>query len=501
MMAPLHCYWKARHTDFAKLFPSLIRVFNLLWERKMPEKSINRRPAVAGMFYPASPEELRTQISTFLKNAKTPSIHGQVLAIVSPHAGYMYSGQVAAYGYKTVQGKSFDLVVVISPSHRAYFKGASVYAAGDYLTPLGIAKVDRGACEALLSQGNFIQFHPQVHEQEHAVEVQVPFLQSSLTDFKLLPVIMGSQDFASCERLKDALLAVIEGKKTLIVASSDLSHYHPDNEARSLDHRIVKAIEHFDPEELNNLLSTGKSEACGGGPIITAMLMASSLGARHARVLTYANSGDVTGDRQAVVGYLSAVFYKNGENKAKEKVGVDLGLSEEEKKILHTIARDAIESRLNGKPLPPLPPLTPTLEEYRGAFVTLKTNGNLRGCIGLIKPVKSLASSVQEMAIAAAFQDPRFPPLSKDEWPSIEIEISALTPFVQIEDLSEIEIGTHGLYIQKGPYSGLLLPQVATEYKWDREEFLQQTCIKAGLHPMDYKDPEAKIYTFSADIF
>ncbi|RTZ91734.1 MAG: AMMECR1 domain-containing protein, partial [Deltaproteobacteria bacterium] len=140
-------------------------------------------------------------------------------------------------------------------------------------------------------------------------------------------------------------------------------------------------------------------------------------------------------------------------------------------------------------------------EEYRGAFVTLTKNGNLRGCIGLIQPVKPLAESVQEMAIAAAFQDPRFPPLTKGEWPEIDIEISALTPFRKIEDLSEIQVGTHGIYIQKGPYSGLLLPQVATEYGWDREEFLQQTCIKAGLHPMAYKDPDAKIYIFSADIF
>ena len=467
----------------------------------MGKEKRDRRPAVAGMFYPASPDELSEQIDTFLKNATPPAVPGQVLALVSPHAGYIYSGQVAAYSYKTVQGNAYDLVVVISPSHRAYFKGASVYPVGDYITPLGIAKVDRRACEALMAQDPDIQFYPQAHEQEHALEVQIPFLQRALTDFRLLPIVMGNQDYATCERLKDALLYAIKGKNVLIVASSDLSHYHTDNEARKLDARVAEALEHFDPKAMHEVLSSGKAEACGGGPMITAMLTATALGAHHSKVLTYANSGDITGDRQAVVGYLSAVFYKKGEGDTGKKIGIDLGLTNEEKSILHTIAKEAIESRLEGKPLPPLPPLTPTLEEYRGAFVTLTKNGNLRGCIGQIQPVRPLAASVQEMAVAAAFQDPRFPPLTKGEWPSIEIEISALTPFKEIKDLFEIQVGTHGIYIQKGPYSGLLLPQVATEYGWNREEFLQQTCIKAGLHPMAYKDSDARIYIFSADIF
>ncbi len=467
----------------------------------MSEGGRSRRPAVAGMFYPASPSELATQVDTFLDRADVSDVQGEVVGLVSPHAGYIYSGQVAAYGYKTVQGKSFDLVVVLSPSHRAYFRGASIYAVGDYLTPLGPAPVDRDVCQMLMDRHDFIQFHPEVHEQEHALEVQVPFLQRALKDFKLVPIVMGSQDYPSCERLKEALLPVLQGKRTLIVASSDLSHYHTDEEARRLDHRIVTAIERFDPDTLNRVLITGQAEACGGGPILTAMLLSLALGANEARVLTYATSGDVSGDRNAVVGYLSAIFLRNDGEGGKKKVGVDLGLTGREKTLLHTIARDAIESRLAGKPLPPLPELTPTLEEHRGAFVTLTKHGALRGCIGLIQPVKPLAASVQEMAVAAAFQDPRFPPLSASEWPDVAIEISALTPFQPVQDLSEIEIGKHGLFIQKGPYSGLLLPQVATEYGWDREEFLRQTCLKAGLPPDAYRDPEAKIYRFSADIF
>ncbi len=453
------------------------------------------------MFYPATEQELTAQIDTFLKNASCPPLDGEVVALVSPHAGYVYSGQVAAYAYACVDGKSYDLAVVISPSHRAYFKGASVYAIGNYVTPLGVVEVDREACQLLMARDRMIQCHPEVHAQEHALEVQLPFLQRTLKSFKLLPIVMGSQDYATCERLKEALMPVLQGRRALVVASSDLSHYHSDEEARKLDAQVVEALERFDPKGLDEVLRSGKAEACGGGPMTTAMLVASALGARKSKVLYYATSGDVSGDRQAVVGYVSAVFYKGDGTGTGKKVGVDLGLTDEEKKILHSIAREAIESRLNGRPLPPLPSLTPTLEEYRGAFVTLTKKGNLRGCIGLIRPVKPLAASVQEMAVAAAFQDPRFPPLTREEWPSIEIEISALTPFQRVKDLSEIQIGTHGLYIQKGPYSGLLLPQVATEYGWDREEFLRQTCIKAGLPPMAYQDPDAEIYAFSADIF
>jgi len=454
------------------------------------------------MFYPASPDELTSQLAAFLKNADPHPVDGNVMAIVSPHAGYIYSGQIAAYGYKAVEGQEFDLVVVLAPSHRTYFKGASIYTAGDYLTPLGTIHVNQEACETLIAQDPSFRFYPEAHTQEHALEVQLPFLQHTLASFTLLPIIMGTQDYAFCERLQAALLPILKGKKTLIVASSDLSHYHSHEEAIALDRLVMKNIEGFDPKGLNATLANGQAEACGGGPIITAMLTASGLGAHHAKVLAYGDSGDITGDSSAVVGYLSAVFYKKtAGSTSTRKIGVDLGLSDEEKTTLRTLARETIKTRLNSGEIPPLPDLTPVLKERRGAFVTLTKNGKLRGCIGLIRGVRPLAETIREMAVAAAFQDPRFPPLSKNEWPDIEIEISVLTPFSQVKDLSEIKVGKHGLYIEKGPYSGLLLPQVATEYGWDAKEFLQQTCRKAGLAPKSYKDPDAKIFLFSADIF
>ena len=262
----------------------------------MEKVSRDRQPAVAGMFYPAYPDELSEQIDSFLRNANPPTIHGQILALVSPHAGYVYSGQVAAYGYKTVMGKSYDLVVVISPSHRAYFKGASVYAVGNYITPLGIAEVDREACAALMAQDPTIQFHPQVHEQEHALEVQIPFLQRALKDFKLLPIVMGNQDYSTCERLKDALLKVVKGKNVLIVASSDLSHYHPDETARRIDARTLETALALDAAGLL------QQEACGRHPWAALTAVAASRGWRP-ELLAYATSGDTSGDRSRVVGY------------------------------------------------------------------------------------------------------------------------------------------------------------------------------------------------------
>jgi AmmeMemoRadiSam system protein A len=233
--------------------------------------------------------------------------------------------------------------------------------------------------------------------------------------------------------------------------------------------------------------------------MITAMLAARQLGADSARVLHYANSGDVSGSKAQVVGYLAAALYSS--RPAERVEGIDTGLSAGDKELLHQIARTAIESKLRGEPLPAFEITSPVLKEKRGGFVTLKKQGRLRGCIGYIQAVKPLYQTVEEMALAAAFNDHRFPPLRVDELPELELEISVLTPLEQIRNIQEIEVGRHGLYLQRGGMSGLLLPQVATEYNWDRLTFLQQTCLKAGLPPGAWQDEDTRIYTFSADIF
>ena len=464
-----------------------------------------RRPAVAGSFYPADAQTLSRQVRDFLSRAPKAEVTGEIIALVSPHAGYMYSGQVAAYAFKIVEGMKFDAVVVVAPSHRTHFQGASVYDRGGYETPLGLLPVEKELCQKLKAESDLIQFVAQGHAQEHSLEVQLPFLQETLGQFKLVPIVIGDQSYRTCEAVGQAIFKVTEGKKVLLVASTDLSHFHPYDEAVRRDKVILEDLRAFDPQKLAQDLNSGKGEACGGGPVIAVMVAAKGRGANRGQVLKYLNSGDVTGDRSGVVGYVSAVFWKNPQTLAKEmgrkKAGISLGLTEEEKKTLRQIAHSAIKGRLRGQKSSEVEVLTETLKEKRGAFVSLHMHGQLRGCIGSIQPAKPLHQIVEEMSAAAAFNDPRFESLTAKELKDVELEISVLTPLQRIRDLKEIEVGKHGLYIKKGVYSGLLLPQVATEYNWDRLTFLEETCRKAGLPRHAWKEKDTEIYLFSADIF
>jgi hypothetical protein len=291
------------------------------------------------------------------------------------------------------------------------------------------------------------------------------------------------------------------------VASSDLSHFYPYEQARTLDQHVLDRINAFDSSGLEQDLRNGTCEACGGGPMITVMLAARELGANKAKVLCYANSGDVTGDRSRVVGYMSAVLYSNpteGMKSAKgeeRRVGVDLGLSAEDRETLLTIARAAIRSKCLEQPMLEIPVSSERLNERRGAFVCIKINNMLKGCIGCLEARGPLHQVVRDMAVQAAFCDPRFAPLKPEEAPRIDIEISVLTPFQTIHDPIEIEIGKHGIIVRNGPRSGLLLPQVAVEHGWDRKQFLEWTCSKAGLPRDAWKDRDTQIQVFSADVF
>lgn len=465
-----------------------------------------REPAVSGMFYPDHPDTLLSEIKRYLENAKKEVIDGEIVALISPHAGYMYSGQVAAYGYKLIEGQTFDSVVVVAPSHRVDFRGASIYDRGGYRTPLGIVPIDVELSKRMMTKWGGLKFIPEAHREEHSLEVQIPFLQAVLKSFRLVPIVMEPYwSWESCQSLALAISETIKGKKVLLVASTDLSHFHGYEEAVRLDQVVLGHLERFDPEGLSQDLKKGRCEACGGGPIVTVLLAARALGANRGKVLKYLNSGDVTGDRSRVVGYTSAVLFraKGGETKMKgeKKIGVDLGLSEQDKKILHQIAKTVIENKVKGKPVPEFKVDSPALKENRGAFVSIHKRGQLRGCIGYIEGHGPLYKTVEEMAEAAAFRDPRFSPVTEKELPELDIEISVLTPLKKITDVNEIEVGKHGIYIKKGWYSGLLLPQVATEYGWDRQTFLEHTCQKAGLPSNAWKDKDTEIYIFSADIF
>ena len=465
-----------------------------------------REPAVAGAFYPDRPEVLTRDVKRYLENAKKEKVEGEIVALIVPHAGYMYSGQVAAYAYRLIEGKTFDSVVLVGPSHRALFKGASLYDRGAYRTPLGLVPVDVDLSKRMMEGRKEIQFLPEAHAEEHSLEVQIPFLQMVFKSFKLVPIVVEPYwSWETCQTLASAMAEAVRGKKVLLIASSDLSHFHSYEKAVELDKIVLSHIEKFDAEGLNRDLKQNRCEACGGGPILSIMLAAKALGANKGKVLKCLNSGDVTGDRTRVVGYAAAVFYKTaggtGKMKEEKKVGVDLGLSDQDKKSLHQIAKTVIENKVRGKAAPEFKVESPILKENRGAFVTIQKKGQLRGCIGYIEGQGPLYKTIEEMAEAAAFRDPRFVPVTEKELPDLEIEISVLTPLKKITDVNEIQVGKHGIYIKQGWLSGLLLPQVATEYGWDRQTFLGHTCEKAGLPSNAWKDKNTDIYIFSADIF
>jgi AmmeMemoRadiSam system protein B/AmmeMemoRadiSam system protein A len=471
------------------------------------DKQKIRQPAVAGAFYPEQPEALKTMVDKFLKEAESPDIEGPVLGLIAPHAGYVYSGHVAASAYALLKGKKIKRVVVISPSHIQAFQGAAVYDGDAYATPLGNVLIDKDFTKKLAEKSSLIDLSAKGHENifqgrgEHAVEVELPFLQRVLGSFKLVPIVMGDQDYETCRALGVALAELIDSPETIIVASSDLSHFHPYDEAVKLDHKVLRAIEEWDYFNLSRNLRSRIWEACGGSPIVATMIAVERLGANQAKLIKYANSGDVQqGDRSRVVGYSAMAFIKSGSQSLKSKKVFQLSKPDQEQ--LLKIAKNSVEMIVKkGEIYNFSSEGFETLQQERGAFVTLKEHGRLRGCIGYTAPIQPLCNTVRDAAVHAAIKDPRFTPVSEDELSNLSYEISVLSPFQRVLDIKEIEIGKHGLLMKKGGREGLLLPQVASEQGWDRLTFLQHTCRKAGL-PLDaWKDKDTDIFLFSAFVF
>lgn len=268
-----------------------------------------RKTAIAGSWYPGNPKILDSDISKYIDNAEINPSEKKPAVIICPHAGYMYSGPVAGYAYKAVSGHTYKTVVVISPSHKEFFPFVSVWAEGGFETPLGRIDIDTQLCSSLINASRYVRDERSPHIAEHALEIQLPFLKHSLGAFSLCPLIMGEQTLPMCRELSEALAKCITNpEETLIVASSDLSHFHHAERAHVMDRNVAKLIEAYDIEGLSEALDSGRSEACGGGPIMAAMLYAKAKGRTDVKVLKYATSADITGDRSSVVGYLSAVI-------------------------------------------------------------------------------------------------------------------------------------------------------------------------------------------------
>jgi len=472
------------------------------------------RPAYnAGMFYPKDPQELRADINSYLADAGQAVISQKPFGLISPHAGTPYSGPVAAYGYTLVRDQKYEAVVIVAPCHVDYFSFASIYDGDAYRTPLGRVPVAKALAQELVSENRLIQFSSRGHvvssmsgRADQSIEVQVPFLQIVLKDTPIIPIIIGSMDWAVLENLGQQLGKFVQQHDVLIIASSDLSHYHSYKECQNIDQKFIKLLEKQDVNELYQALTSQEIEACGGGPILTLLIAAQANQATTIKTLKYANSGDVPfGDKSRVVGYLSAAIYKSNNpksNNPKPNEQLKSGyLDRSEQMFLLDLAENVIQACVKGKPIPKPTNIPPICQEKRGAFVTIEKHGQLRGCIGYILPMYPLYETVIEVAQSAALKDPRFDPVQPKELPDLEIEISVLTVPEKISDPSTIEVGKHGIIMKRGFYQGLLLPQVATDYGWDRETFLEHTCLKAGLPRDAWKDKNTEISIFSAQVF
>jgi hypothetical protein len=467
-----------------------------------------REAGVAGAFYPADPKELTAMMDEMLAKAAPPLIKEPILAVVAPHAGYQYSGPVAAYTYAELKGRKFSRVVVIAPSHYESFDFSSVYDGDAYQTPLGTVQVDKAFARQLAKMSSTMRMSSQGHDAtsagaEHAIEVQLPWLQRVLGNFELVPVVMGDQSYENSRALGVALEKLIQsdskGSETLVLASSDLSHYHPYDEAVTIDHKTLNALTAWDYFSMSRNFQSRIWEACGGAPIVAAMIYAERMGANQATVLKYANSGDVTGDHSRVVGYSADVFVKAPSGAAAE---TPFSLSEPEKSELLALARKSVEHAVSeNKAWEPAASASQALNQERGAFTTLKKAGALRGCIGYTSAVKPLYMTVRDTATLAAMRDPRFAPVAASELPQLDYEISVLSPLRRVTDIQQIKVGEHGLLMKNGDSEGLLLPQVPVEQKWDRQTFLEQTCAKAGMSPGCWKDENTDIFMFTAVVF
>jgi hypothetical protein len=503
--------------DFGKItvyFISLFSVLCFLFSVPCRASSI-KEPNVAGTFYPADAKELSSALRGYLDAAGSVDVEEESVVLIVPHAGYIYSGPVAAYAYQAVAGKVYDTVVILAASHFFPFRGASVYPEGVFKTPLGDLDVDAAAAAELLETGgSLLAERLEYFDREHSLEVQLPFLQEVLKPgFKILPILTGDMSYEECVRLAKLLASLSSGRRMLIVASTDLSHYKTYGQAQDYDAHTIAFLEAFDTRDLWDAVADTGWNVCGIRPVVTAMEYAKQRGALNFSLLKYANSGDTAGDKSRVVGYLSAVITKEispkpsdrsaaGEDIVQKREGGKDMLTVQDKKRLLEIARQTIAAHTAGRTVPVFKESGLGLNLKRGCFVTLREHENLRGCIGLFSSDEPLFQVVRDMAIASSSQDYRFSPLRAQELDEVTIEISVLSEPVLIDDWRKIRLGTDGVIVRRAGASGVFLPQVATETGWNLETFLGELCSqKAGLPTDSYKDPQTKIYTFQADVF
>ena len=461
------------------------------------------RPATqSNRFYTGDARDLGEEVDSFLSLHAKDKQYEHVAALIVPHAGYYFSGNVAAAAYQSIPDDvHYKRIFLLGPSHHEWLDGASVNTEFDYYnTPLGNVKVDVDTAQKLIETDSVFSYQPKAHDREHCLEVQLPFLQRRFDDVPpIVPIIISTNDFRKLQRIAEILKPYLT-EDNLFVVSSDFSHYPSYEDACQVDALTGKAVESGDVERFIAQLEENSrsgmrnlaTSACGELAIATLMLMMQD-GGYEVKHLLYQNSGDIENhDHSRVVGYHAFAILRRATQ--------EFVLSDDEKRILKDIALTSISDSLAGKPIAESTTLTATLKRKCGAFVSLHKQGRLRGCIGHFGEDVPLHEIVAEMARAAAFEDPRFIPVTKDELDDIDIEISVLTTMRRIQSLDEFQLHRHGIYIRKGYRSGTFLPQVADEVNWTKEEFVGHCAQdKAGIGWDGWK--EAELYVYEAIVF
>ena len=466
----------------------------------------NREAKFAGQFYPKNKVTLTNQLVEFFEQARNLNTKSDQnitpQALIVPHAGYVFSGQVAATAfYQIPENAKFKRVFVLASSHRHSFNGAAVYCSGNYVTPLGEIKVDTQLSKNLTKSSELFFNHIASHENEHSLEVQLPFLQHKLGDnFLLVPIILGTLAAETCKKIASVLKPWFT-EENLWVISTDFSHYPEYQNARKVDEFTATAICSNQPKKLLSVINKNKklnfenlvTSLCGWTSVLTLLYITENHKYNFEKIY-YQNSGDskVYGAKDRVVGYWSIAVYENNNG---------FRISEKEKKELLDKARNSIRTVVKtGEKADLLPPNSEgILNKITGAFVSIYIDGKLRGCMGNFANKKTLNNLVQEIAVSAS-HDRRFDPVKPDDLENMKLEISVLSPLKEIESVSEIVMGKHGIYIKSGFNKGTFLPQVATKTSWSREEFLGHCSRdKAGLGWEGWKT--AEIFTYEAIVF
>jgi len=461
-------------------------------------------PIVAGGFYPAEPKVLKAMVQGYLDKAESGEISGRILAVIAPHAGYIYSGPVAGYAYKAIQTQGKKKFVILAPSHQFYGPGrVAVLSADYYQTPLGKVKINREKVKELLNQGDWIVNEPLYFSQEHSAEVQIPFLQVIAPEgLELVILVMPDSSLGMAKKLADVLKKVFSEPDWVFIASTDMSHYHPYQTANQIDQYSLSLIQELKIEELEKEASgtVRKAELCGLGPVLTIMSLYQDYPKGEVKILNYRNSFDTSGQSpERVVGYGAVAFILSQKESKTEKPPKELSL--DEKKELIRIAKLSVETYVKENRVPEVETKFERLKDLGAAFVTLQKQGELRGCIGHIIAQEPLYLCVREVACSAAKHDPRFSPVRKEELKELEYEISVLSSPERVKDLNQIQVGKDGLIMKKGYSQGVLLPQVPIEQGWNRQNFLSHTCLKAGMSPDCWQDSEVEVYSFQAEVF